>query len=327
MELLTRYGDKPLFANDPHHAWEAGAAFNPNVLYNNGLTRMVYRATPVDGSHGSFKIGQYMSSAGYAISYDGINFQRFQDPLLTFDQPYEAGMGCEDPRVQKIEDTYYLHYTAVGEKDGEAVVRIAVASSPDFKTWTKHGIVGPDVPSKAATLFPRAINGKYHMLYALNPDHRGSSIMDVELDSSTDLTNPPKGLMEESVKNYDEHVVFRPSEGARRGPEVGAPPIETDEGWLMVYCPENMTDHDEWTIGAALLDLQEPKRVLAKTQEPLLRAKRDYELNGPVCKNAVFPMGAVIFDNTLFVYHGSGDNGVCLSTGYLDNVMNSMEAA
>lgn len=326
MELLTRYGDKPLFANDHRHAWEAGAAFNPNVLYDNGLFRMVYRAASVDGSNGSFKLGQYMSSVGYAESVDGINFQRFPDPLLTFDQQYEAGMGCEDPRVQKIEDTYYLHYTAVGEKDGEAVVRIAVATSPDFKTWTKHGIVGPDKPSKAAALSPRAINGEYDMFYALNPDDRGSSIMLVSFKDKAEITNPPKGLMEENVSNYDEHVVFRPSLGARRGPEVGAPPIETDKGWFKVYCPENMTDHDEWTIGAALLDLKDPRRILAKTRVPLLRAKRDYEINGPVCKNAVFPMGAVIFDNTLFVYHGSGDNGVCLSTGYFDNVMNSMEA-
>lgn len=326
MELLTRYGDQPLFANDPRHAWEAGAAFNPNVLFDDGLWRMVYRATPVDGSKGSFKLGQYMSSAGYAISYDGINFQRFAAPLLTFDRPEEAGMGLEDNRAQKIEGTYYIHSTAVGEKNGQAVVRIAVASSPDFQTWTKHGIVGPDVPSKAAALFPRAINGKYHLLYALNPDHKGSSIMHVVYDTKADITNPPKELMEENVRNYDQHVVFRPIDGARRGPEVGAPPIETDKGWLMIYCPENMTNHDEWTIGAALLDKTEPRRVLAKTREPLLRAQRGYEINGPVCKNAVFPMGAVIFDNTLFVYHGSGDNGVCLSTGYLDEVMDNMEA-
>jgi predicted GH43/DUF377 family glycosyl hydrolase len=266
-----------------------------------------------------------MSSIGYAESVDGINFQRFSEPLLTFDQQYEAGMGCEDPRAQKIDDTYYIHYTAVGEKDGEAVVRIAVASSPDFKTWTKHGIVGPDATSKAAAAFPRAINGKYHLLYAFDSDSEGSSIMHVVYDTKEDMTNPPKGLMEENIRNYDEHVVLKPSEGVRRGPEVGAPPIETDKGWFLAYCPENKTDHDEWRIRGLVLDKNEPWRVVAKTKKDLLRAKRDYEINGPVCKNAVFPMGAVIFDNTLFVYHGSGDNGVCLSTGYLDNVMDSME--
>ena len=151
---LKRYLGNPILTKNPKNHWEAGSVLNPSVLYDNGIYRMVYRATndiPVKDK------GRYMSSIGYAESIDGIHFTRFEKPLISPDQDFENRLGCEDPRVTKIENTYFLYYTAVGED-----VRIALATSKDFKIWKKHGIVGPQhTTSKAACLFPEKINDKY----------------------------------------------------------------------------------------------------------------------------------------------------------------------
>src|SRR6185437_1453788 len=121
---LKRYKGNPILTKNPKNHWEAGSVLNPSVLYDNGIFRMVYRAT--NDIHRDKK-GKYMSSIGYAESTDGIHFTRFAEPLIIADKEYEKRYGCEDPRVTKIDDMYFLYYTAVGgEKSGEGV-RVALA--------------------------------------------------------------------------------------------------------------------------------------------------------------------------------------------------------
>jgi len=160
---LKRYRGNLIISKNPHNHWEAGSVLNPNVLYDNGIFRMIYRATNDIDTNTD---GGYVSSIGYAESRDGIHFTRFPTPLIAPDQPYELNGGCEDGRVTKIDDTYFLYYTACRVINGNWSVRIALATSKDFKKWKKHGIVGPQhTKSKAACLFPEKINGKYTMLY------------------------------------------------------------------------------------------------------------------------------------------------------------------
>lgn len=308
---LKRYTGNPILEKNPENSWEAGSVFNPSVLYDNGIFRMVYRATNDVVKSG--KAGGYVSSIGYAESTDGINFTRFSEPLISPDQEYEIGLGCEDPRVTKIDGMYFMYYTAVKGVGREKKVRIALATSKDFKRWEKHGIVGPATRSKAALLFPEKVDGKYIMFYTWMPDRPLSSIMQAKFGSIEDVIRPPKGLIASTLDSYEENVVFEPPVKTYRGAEVGAVPIKTNYGWLFIYCNANVSDHREWTISAALLDLHDPRKILAETEEPILRPETNTELKG-VVNNVTFPEGAVIVGEELYVYYGSGDQGICLAT-------------
>jgi len=315
---LKRYKENPILSKNPQNAWEAGSVLNPSVLYDNGIYRMVYRAT---NDIRYDKKGRYISSIGYAESKDGITFKRFPEPIIIPDQAYEKRFGCEDPRVTKIEDTYVLYYTAVGGKRSGEGVRVALATSKDFKTWKKHGIVGPQFTySKAGCLFPEKINGKYTMLYTWQADSPLSSIMLAQFDSWQEVTKPPKGFLADNIDHYQENVVFQPPARTYRGAEVGAVPIKTKDGWLFIYCNSNVSDHPEWTIKAALMDMHDPRKILAETESPILQPETEEERTG-VVKNVTFPEGAVIVGDELYVYYGSGDQGCCLATCKIDELM------
>lgn len=317
--MLKRYSDNPILVKNSKNYWEAGSVFNPNVLYENGLFRMTYRAT---NDTKIKKTGSYISSIGYAESKDGIHFTRSSDPLIYSDQEYESNGGCEDPRVTKIGDTYFLYYTACRAVNDIWNVRIALATSKDFKKWTKHGIVGPQYTrSKAACLFPEKINGKYVIFYTWNADRPLSSIMQATFDTLEEVMKPPEGCMANNIDNYWDNVVFAPSSPVYRGAEVGAVPIKTTHGWLFIYCNANTSNHPEWTIKAALLDLHDPRKVLAETPAPILKPETYRELHG-VVKNVTFPSGAVVVNDELYVYYGSGDQGCCLATCNFNKLMN-----
>ncbi len=323
---LVRHPSNPILEKNLQNHWEAGSVSNPSVLYDNGIFRMVYRAT---NDVKTKKAGGYISSIGYAESTDGIHFVRSDKPLITATEKYEQKLGCEDPRVTKIEGKYFMYYTAVGEGIPGVHyglnVRIALATSSDFVTWEKHGIVGPDTSSKAALLFPEKINGKYLMLYTWMPDTPLSSIIQAKFDSLQEVEYPPKGIITETLNTYDRSVVFKPPENVYRGAEVGAVPIKTNAGWLFIYCKANVSDHPEWTIGAALLDLHDPRQVLAETEEPILKPETTAELTG-VAKNVTFPEGAVIVKDELYIYYGSGDQGICLAICNYKNLINYLKS-
>lgn len=309
---LQRHPENPILEKNPGQEWEQGSVLNPSVLYENGIFRMVYRAT--NDVH-SGEPGRYMSSIGYAESTDGVHFTRFREPLIAPEPDYEKKLGCEDPRVTKIGDEYFLYYTAVGEEDnGDMKVRIALATSKDFKHWTKHGVVGPHhTTSKAACLFPEKIGGKYIMFYTWMSDSPMSSIMEARFDTLEHVLKPPQEMLVNDMDRFEHNVVFRPPENTQRGAEVGAVPIKTEVGWLFIYCNANTREHPEWSISAALLDLHDPRKIIAHTPEPILRPETDEELHG-VVNNVTFPEGAVIVGDELYVYYGSGDQGVCLAT-------------
>ncbi|MDB5178288.1 MAG: glycosidase [Patescibacteria group bacterium] len=326
---LIRHPQNPILQKNPANTWEAGSVFNANVFYEDGLFRMLYRATNDVKTSVS---GQYISSIGYAESTDGIHFERRSEPLITPDQPYEQGLGCEDPRVTKIGEEYFIYYTAVEWHDNIKNVRVALATTTDFKTVTKHGVVGPHGSrSKAAALLPEPVNGQYIWYYTWRADRPESTIMHARFGSVAELKKPPAGLIANTLEHYDEYAVLKPTAiehdghvtGVQRGPELGAPPIRTKDGWLFIYCPSNTEDHREWQINAALLDLNEPWKVLATTSEPILRPETPEELEG-VVDHVTFPSGAVIVGEDLYVYYGSGDQGVCLATCKLDELLGNL---
>lgn len=318
---LKRFSGNPILINNPKNYWEAGSVFNPNVLYDNGIYRMIYRATN-DIQIG--KKGRYLSSVGYAESIDGIHFKRSQKPLIIPDQEYESILGCEDARVTKIDNTYFLYYTAVGGTGDDLRVRIALATSKNFRNWIKHGIVGPQYTrSKSAILFPEKINGKYIMLYTWMSDGPLSSIMQARFDTLEDVIKPPKDFMADNINHYEENVVLKPPALVFCGPEVGAVPIKTNAGWLLIYVSANSKNYPEWTISAALLDLHDPHNVLAITDNPILTPETETELYG-VVNNVTSASGAVLIGDELYLYYGCGDQGCCLANCNLTDLLKDL---
>lgn len=320
MVQLTRYPDNPILTRNPDQEWEAGSALNPCVLDDDGLIRMVYRAT---NDVAPDEPGRYVSSIGYAESTDGVHFERRAEPLITPSLDCEEGLGCEDPRITKIDGEYFVYYTAVRRTPDDFRVRIALATSDDCATFTKHGVVGPATASKAACLFPEQIDGQYVMLYTWMADSPMSSIMSVRLDSLDEVKSPPAGRIGAGLSNYEDTVVLRPPPGVHRGAEVGAVPIKTDAGWLLIHCGANTSDSPQWTIDAALLDLHDPRQILATTDGPLLAPETDIDRGG-VVNNVTFPSGAIVRDGELLVYYGSGDAECCLATCKLDELLASL---
>lgn len=319
---LTRHPE-PILERDSSYSWEAGSVLNASVLYNDQCYHMFYRATNgVDRDN----TGQYMSSIGYAVSDDGIHFTRHDQPLLTADQAYENGRGCEDPRVTYLDGTYYMYYTAVAAGENGAIdVRLALATSRDLHTFTKHGIVGPHgTRSKAGCLLPEQVGGQYIMYFTDMADSPSSTILAVLLADEQEIIQPHDKILT-ALENYDDAAVIAPEpfQSVFRGPELGAVPIKTDAGWLMIYCGANHTDHREWTINAALLDTHNPTKVMANLPSPLLSPEFGDETVG-IANNAVFPSGAVVVGDKLYVYYGSGDQDIRLATCNLQDLLDEL---
>ncbi len=324
MFKVERYHGNPVLAKNPGVNWEAGSVLNPCVIHDNGVFHMYYRATN-DVKHK--QKGGYVSSIGYAVSKDGLQWVRSPEPVVAPGETYDSE-GCEDARVTKIGKTYYMHYTAVGEgANGKSIIRIALATSQDGKSWIKHGVVGPaGSRSKAATLFPEPIGGKYWWFYTWEADRPQSTIMSVAASSIEEIIAPPPGQIAKTLEDFDTWAVFAPPHitPTLRGAEVGAPPVKTGAGWLFIYCNANLTRQPEWTIKAALLDLHDPRKIIAETSSPILSPETPEEVEG-VIKNVTFPEGAVVVGDKLYVYYGSGDQGCCLATCDLQELLAALD--
>lgn len=314
--LLKRHYNNPILTGKK--SWEK-IVFNCSVVYDKYF-HMVYRAVASGFYLKKHGYGNYISSIGYAISYDGINFNRDNKPLIKPEYKWEK-YGCEDPRITKIGKVFFIFYTALskpayGKKEG---IRIALATTKDFKKVKKYGIIGPDVKSKAGALFPERIDGKVGMLFAWQPDTANSSIVYASFDNINQLLKKKKSW-KVFEKNLKDNLVFSPSKGYVRGQEVGAPPLKTKKGWLLIYC--GASKKKEWSISAALLDLKNPRKVISSSKQ-ILKPEKNYELKGLV-RNVAFPSGAVIVKDKLFVYYGAADKSCCLASCNLNDLLGSL---
>lgn len=282
MIKLERVSDRPIFSQSFDHPWEAGGVFNCAAVYKDDLVHLIYRATDIT-SNGSE--GLYVNNLGYAVSRDGIHFNRLNDPILRNDGDQEA-RGPEDPRVVKIDGYYHMMYTGYGGRF-PSDYRISYATSKNLILWQRHGIV-LDEANKDASLFPEKIGGKYLLLHRRPPD--------IWMGTSDDL------------KNWGNHRVLMSAipdsgwESEKIG--IAGPPIKTDLGWILIY--HGVSKAKWYCLGIALLDLDDPSKVISRQKEPILEPELDWEINGHV-PNVVFSCGQVIMDGVLIVYYGAAD--------------------
>lgn len=218
--------------------------------------------------------------------------------------PYEE-YGIEDARITRVEGIpgWAISYTAYSSH-GPA---IGIARTDDFRFVERIAIAFPP-NNKDAALFPRKFNGLYAMLH--RPSAAGGSIWvgyspDLIFWGKSEVVLPPRG-----GPWWD---------GMRVG--AGLPPIETREGWLVIYHGvKQMPGGPIYRVGAVLLDLEKPEKVIAKTRRWLLSPQEPYERVGDV-PNVIFPCGGFVRDGVLWVYYGAADSCICLATVELDQLL------
>lgn len=265
------------------NTWESKDVFNPATWSDGSTIYMLYRAEDSTG------IGQWngTSRIGLATSTDGINFKREDEPVLEPTEEWELPGGCEDPRIVKIDDTFYLTYTAY---DGETA-RLALATSTDLRNWQKHGLVFPDSGwTKAGAIIPKKINGKYWMYF-------GDT--NIWAAHSQDLLN----------WTAIEEPVLKPREGKfdSRLVEPGPTPILSNRGILLLY---NGADQDLiYESGQALFDPKDPTKLIARSDSSFLRPDTELERTGQV-PNVVFIEGLARLNGSWYLYYGMGDSGI-----------------
>ncbi len=284
MIKLQRLSDKPILEPKPHHNWEAAAVFNTAAFFHNGLVHLIYRATDIT-SNG--QQGKYINSLGYAVSADGIHFNRLENPILVNDVPQEL-RGPEDPRIVEMNGLFYMMYTGYGGRF-DADYRISLATSQNLINWERQGVM-LDEPNKDASLFPEKINGKYVMFHRRSPDIWIAYSDDLETWTDHQRVMGP-------VKDSD-------WESTKIG--LAGPPLKTPQGWLMIYHGVG-GDPRKYSLGIALLDGNDPSQVIARQLEPILEPELDWEINGFV-PNVVFSCGQIVMGDRLIVYYGGADH-------------------
>ena len=292
-----------ILAPTAEHPWESRATFNPAAVRENDIIHLLYRAVE----------GDNYSTIGYAkLRRDGTVIYRHPEPVILRELPNEK-RGCEDPRISRLQDRYYIFYTGY---DGEKV-RVMMAETRDFREYRKLGQVGPDHNDKDAMIFPDFINGKVAFLHRIEPN-----IQLALFESIEHLLNPEPAYWKFHLENLDKFtVMYKTYDWEAEKIGAGPTPLRTDAGWLLIY--HGVDKNFTYRAGAALLDAKDPYKVIARLPYPILEPERDYEKVGDV-SNVVFPEGAVIFDDELLVFYGGADKVTGLAVGKLSQLLDAL---
>lgn len=226
-----------------------------------------------------------------ARSKDGVNFKIADEPTV-IPRFKDENWGIEDPRISKIDDTYYINYTSV-TANGAAT---SLITTKDFKSFTREGIIfAPE--NKDVAIFPEKINGTY---YAFNrPVPEGIGTPDIWLAESKDLIHWGR-------QKHFYGVSETGWESGRVG--AGSVPFKTEKGWILIYHAADR--NSRYCLGAFLLDKEDPMKIIAKTKEPIFTPETDYEKEG-FFGNVVFTCGSLYKDEKVIIYYGAADDKVC----------------
>ncbi len=324
---LARRPENPIITPNAENDWESEGTFNPTAVAAGGKIHILYRAVGKDG----------FSSIGYASTRDGVTIDERSDvPAYVARESFEGiGVskvahpyysptlytsgggwgGSEDPKITALGDRMYLTYVAV---NGYAPQRVAIASidEKDFLAhrwnhWSKPLLMSPpDVIDKSAVLLPEKIHGKYVIFHRIYPD--------ILIDFVDDLNFGPGRWLKGQYK-----ISPRPTKWDNHKLSIGAPPLKTKDGWLAIYHAIDRRDFGRYKIGAMLLDLNDPTKVIARTSEPILEPEVSYENDGK--PGVAYPGGAVVKDGELFVYYGGGDKVTAVATAPLDDFLERLK--
>lgn len=320
--ILKKFRQNPILKPIINHFWESKLVFNPAVVWEAGKVHLVYRAMGDND----------VSVLGYASSKDGINFdERLKDPIYVPSQPFESNPqapkvcftyasgggsgGCEDPRLTKIDNRFYMIYLAF---NGREPPRMALTSIKvdDFLNkkwnWERPVLISPPGEiHKNWVIFPEKINGRYAILHSISPKVLITHVDSLKFDGSVYINSHYSGVPRRNCW-----------ESWTKG--VGSSPIKTKDGWLIFYHAIDKQDPGHYKVGAMILDYQNPAKVLYRSSQPILEPNERYENEG-FKAGVVYTCGAVTMDNRLFIYYGAADTVVCAAQANLSEFLDQLK--
>ncbi len=330
---LHRAMRNPIMRPTAGSYWESEAVFNPGAVIHGGRVHLFYRALGPDG----------VSRVGYASSKDGIHFdKRSSHPVympetvreserhyshtsparLKYDKAlYASGGGwggCEDPRSVKIDDRIYLTFNIF---NGWNSIRVGLTSinERDLENgrWNWRRLVflsPPNERHKCWVLFPEKIEGKYALLHSVYDND--PSLVQVEYLDSLEEPIP-------YIKSSDPHLLpDRNLAWHNRTRGAGPPPVKTRYGWLLFYHAMDRNDPNRYKLGVMLLDSKDPRKVLYRSNYPILEPDEWYENDWK--PGIIYASGAVVKGDTLLIYYGGGDKHIGVAYTNLDNFVKKL---
>jgi predicted GH43/DUF377 family glycosyl hydrolase len=308
MAGAKRSPENPILIPDPAVAWEAEAAFNPSVVEGrDGKVHILFRAAGAKQNVDGMEVE--VSSIGHAVGASAVRFGAHRE-LIAPTEPWER-YGCEDPRVTAFEGRYYIFYTAVSDFSADGI-KVAVAITKDLKTIDERHLV-TTFNAKAMALFPERVNGKIAALITVNTDRPPAKIAIALFDTVEEMWS--KEYWDAWYKDIDAHVVdFERNEQSDQI-EVGSAPLKTKDGWLIFYSYiyNYFSPPPIFGIQAALLDLNDPQKIVGEVKRPFIVPQEEYEFYGRV-PHVVFPSGALIRGADVYLYYGAADTTSCVAT-------------
>ncbi len=321
--------------------FEIEGVLNPAVISDGQFTYLFYRAVSK---------GNYSTIGFCKIEGSSKVVERSDIPLLYPQFDYETH-GIEDPRIVKIDDTFYMTYTGY---DGINALG-ALAVSKDLIKWDKLGLLVPQmcyyeftrlagskaklndkysrynkhdqvvekngkklyIWDKNVILFPRKIQDKFYFFHRIKPD--------IQLVCCNDFSELTADFWQTYFLHFNDYIVLAPKfehESSYLG--GGCPPIETDAGWLVIYhgVRDSVAGYI-YSACAALLDLENPLHEIARLPYPLFTPEEKYELKGEV-NNVCFPTGALVIEDTLHIYYGAADERIALASISISALINEL---
>ena len=297
-ELFQRYHSNPILSAEDW-PYPANAVFNPAAVRLNTETLLLVRVEDMRG----------FSHLTVARSSDGFtNWQIDPVPTMEADQnSREERWGLEDPRIVWLEEQKQFAITYTSFSEGGPVVSLAITKN--FKTFARLGALLPP-EDKDACLLPRRVRGRFALIH--RPIVRGEAHMWLSFSPDLKHWGDHRALIKTRHAYWDGHRVG-----------LACQPIETPVGWLLFYHGVRMTTAGAiYRVGLALLDMEEPWKVLRRSDEWVLGPAAPYERVGDV-DDVVFPSGAVVVKETdqLHLYYGAADCTVAVATAKLSEVL------
>ncbi len=333
---FEKFKQNPILSPLESNEWESLVTCNPGVIYDDGTFYMLYRAAGNDSEH--------VIRFGLATSKDGYHFKRMSDkPVFGPSENGPDSGGVEDARIVKFDNEFYITYAyrayppgqywnfghdeillpECGE-DAPAAVKqnignTGLAVTRDFKKFRRLGrLTSPVLDDRDVIIFPEKINGQYALLHRPKQfvgKKYGVKYPSIWIKFSDDILN---------WEDKESHLLMTGIEGTWEEKIGGStPPLKTDKGWLVLYHGVENGGLGYYRVGAVLLDLENPLRIIARTPDCLLEPEFEYETKG-YYNGCVFPTGNVIIDDMLFVYYGAADKYVGVATCNIHELLKFM---
>lgn len=304
--LLLRVAERPV--------QKEGVISFPVLDEGNGIKILSFDKSDPGLDHSDPRVIKYkgefflttMSHFRLVSSANGIDFKEEDDYPPIYGEGKLEAYGIEDCRVATFEGAYHLTYTQVSGIG----VGVGYIETKNWQEYARKGMIfSPH--NKDSALFEEKINGKYYALHRPSSPELGGNY--IWLAESTDLLH---------WGNHKCIAVTRPDswDSARIG--AGASPIKTNAGWLEIYHGAN--SDNRYCLGAMLLDLEDPSRVIARSEEPIMEPIMDYEKTG-FFGNVVFTNGHIVDGDAITIYYGASDEVICGARFSIKKILTTLE--